>query len=194
MLLTQIRIHALYFKSMGVHIWECFGENPKECAENFVSAYENRLYKVAYRLCGNVETAEDLVSRTLTKAYFATANYTSESACFAWLCKILHNLYYSDLRRKDASLLVVSDELPDREDPSATPAEAAENASDAQMLRQAIAELSPLLRETIILRYYGGLAINELARVLGADENAVKVRLHTARAKLRKRLRGANLF
>ena len=179
---------------MSSHIWDSFGANPDESAEKFFSVFENRIFKVAFRLCNNAATAEDLASRTLVKAYFASAEYIDDASCFAWLCQILHNLYMSDVRRKSHKQLVFTDELPDVVSPESNPAQTAEDRSDAAALRRAIGKLSPLLRETIVLRYYEGLSIAEISRILQADEGAIKVRLYTAKQKLQQELSHANLL
>jgi len=52
-------------------------------------------------------------------------------------------------------------------------------------IQQAVADLPPLQREALVLFEYEGLALNEIAEVVGTDVGAVKSRLHRARARLR---------
>jgi RNA polymerase sigma-70 factor (ECF subfamily) len=56
-------------------------------------------------------------------------------------------------------------------------------------VREAVAGLPPLQREAIVLFEFEGLALNEIAEVVGADVGAVKARLHRARERLKNTLR-----
>ena len=68
----------------------------------------------------------------------------------------------------------------------------ATEAADAAYLRRricgALGELSPELREAYTLYQVGGLSVREVAEATGASENLVKVRMHRAKAALRKSL------
>lgn len=58
----------------------------------------------------------------------------------------------------------------------------------SETVRRAVAGLPPLQREALVLFEYEELSLAEIAEVVGADVNAVKARLHRARAGLRKSL------
>ena len=58
----------------------------------------------------------------------------------------------------------------------------------SETIRRAVAQLPPLQREALVLFEYEELSLAEVASVVGADVNAVKARLHRARAGLRKSL------
>ncbi len=58
----------------------------------------------------------------------------------------------------------------------------------ALQVKQAVSSLPPLQREALVLFEYEGLAINEIASLVGADSGAVKARLHRARQRLRNAL------
>jgi RNA polymerase sigma-70 factor (ECF subfamily) len=56
-------------------------------------------------------------------------------------------------------------------------------------VQEAVSSLPPLQREALILFEYEGLALNEIASMVGTDVGAVKSRLHRARERLRNALR-----
>ena len=56
-------------------------------------------------------------------------------------------------------------------------------------VQEAVSSLPPLQREALVLFEYEGLALGEIASLVGADVGAVKSRLHRARGRLRNRLR-----
>ena len=166
-------------------IWEQIRADPESGARSLVDAYSQRLYRLAYRLCENVATAEDLAIRTISRAVKATGDFPSESAYFSFLCSILVNLHRDDLRLKGANALVFCDELPEVEAVQRDPADDLMAQSDAEAVRFAVSRLSPLLRETVVLRYYTGLSIADIAAVQVVPEGTVKFRLSEARRKIR---------
>ena len=58
----------------------------------------------------------------------------------------------------------------------------------SEKVREAVQSLPPLQREALILFEYEGLALSEIAVVVGADVGTVKSRLHRARERLRNAL------
>ncbi len=58
----------------------------------------------------------------------------------------------------------------------------------ATKVKEAVADLPPLQRESLVLFEYEGLSLNEIAQVVGTDVGAVKSRLHRARGRLRNTL------
>jgi len=59
----------------------------------------------------------------------------------------------------------------------------------SQKVKEAVFSLPPLQREALVLFEYEGLALSEIAEVVGTDVGAVKARLHRARERLRNTLR-----
>jgi len=55
-------------------------------------------------------------------------------------------------------------------------------------VKEAVSALPPLQREALVLFEYEGLALNEIAALVGTDVGAVKARLHRARQRLRNTL------
>ncbi|MBQ6337530.1 MAG: RNA polymerase sigma factor [Kiritimatiellae bacterium] len=168
-----------------MELWEHIRYDPVHGAKALMDGYGVRLFKTAYRLCSNTATAEDLAARTIAQAVHRIDQYVADTSFFGWLCAILVNFYRMDLRRKGANVLVFTDELPEKEDERADPAEILEAETDAKAIRAAVEQLSPALREAVILRYFNEFPEAEIARALGTSVGAVKVRLHAARRKLK---------
>ena len=62
------------------------------------------------------------------------------------------------------------------------------DADTSIVLKDAVKKLTPPLREAIVLYYYRGYSVLELAELLNIPEGTVKSRLSTARKQLRKEL------
>ena len=176
-----------------MEIWDHIRQNPVQGAKALMDGYGGRLFKTAFRLCSNAATAEDLTARTIVQAVRFIDQFDETVSFFGWLCAILVNFHRMDLRRKGANALAFMEELPETVDESPNPAEVLETKTDAAAIRAAVAQLSPALRAVVVLRYFDELPEAEIARALETTVGAVKVRLHTARRKLKEMLT-ANLL
>ena len=161
-------------------------ENGAKRLENECKA---RLMAVALRLCADRALAEALVYRTFEEVVARLDSYTEQSAFFAWMCKILVNCHAKDTRRKSNETVVFTSVLPDAPDNGA---EKVVDAVDAGILRDAIENLPPDMKEAVILRYFMDQPVAKIAQILALPIGTVKSRLHYARVLLGKRL-GANL-
>jgi RNA polymerase sigma-70 factor, ECF subfamily len=153
------------------------------------------LYRLARRLTGDDDEAEDLVQETFARAMDKRAQFVPGTNLRAWLFRILRNLYIDGWRRAKAS--PVRERLDD-EDPAAevSAGEPLRGDEELERLRAVVADdIEAALRElstdarTIVLLDLEGFTQEELAEVLGCHVGTVKSRLSRARAKLRELLR-----
>lgn len=152
-------------------------------AEELVRLYGNRLLRSAFLLCGNEADAQDLVQDTLIVAVRSAGRFRGKSALYTWLHGILLNLTRRHHRKRKR--LVYTDDLPrgEEDDPGEPSRLDVQGASSA--LRQAIQKLSPRHREVIVLRYFEGMKMQEIARHMGVTKGTVGSRLHYATRRLR---------
>ena len=176
-----------------MEIWDYIRQDPVLGAKALMDGYKVRLFKTAFRLCSNAATAEDLTARTIVQAVRCIDQFDETDSFLGWLCTILANFHRMDLRRKGANAVTFMDEPPETTDMRPDPAETLEMKTDADAIRMAVARLSPALREAVVLRYFDELPEAEIATALETTVGAVKVRLHTARSKLKEML-AANLL
>jgi RNA polymerase sigma factor (sigma-70 family) len=154
------------------------------------------LYRLACRLTGDDDDAEDLVQETFARAMDKRAQFVEGTNLRAWLFRILRNLYIDGWRRAKAT--PVRERLDD-EDPTAEGMVASEplrGDAELERLRAVVADdIEAALRElsvdarTIVLLDLEGFTQEELAEVLGCSVGTVKSRLSRAREKLRELLR-----
>ena len=159
------------------------------------------LYRVARRLTGRDEDAEDLVQETYARAAAAWDRFTADSNVRAWLFRILRNAHIDAYRRARANPVrgaLDDDALFGAEGAGAEGAGAEPLRGDGELERlrgvvasdieAALAQLSVDAREIILLDLEG-FTETELAETLGCAVGTVKSRLSRARAALRERLR-----
>jgi RNA polymerase sigma-70 factor, ECF subfamily len=153
------------------------------------------LYRLARRMTGSDEEAEDLVQDTFARAMDKRAQFVPGTNLRAWLFRILRNLYVDSWRRAKAS--PVSERLDDDEPAGDGMAggDALRGDRELEQLRGVVADdIEKALRElsvdgrTIVLLDLEGFTQEELAEVLGCSVGTVKSRLSRARARLRELL------
>ena len=168
-------------------------------AERLVTTYGERAYRLATRITGNSQDAEEVVQDALWTVVRKIDTFRGESAFGSWFYRIVANAAYQKLRgrqsrRQDLSpdvlplfdeqgrhLAPMADWSPRADDPSLQ--------TDLRMaLTSAINELPVEYRIVLVLRDVEGLSNLEVAEALRIAVSSVKSRVHRARLFLRKRL------
>ena len=158
-----------------------------------------RLYKLAMRLTGRREDAEDLVQETLVRALPALKRFEGRARLSTYLVRALSNLWKNRLRARSRSRIVESFRVgsggTDLENNDLDPRDPAPSAEDvlraedrAARVREAAARLRPDRRLTLLLREVEELSYEEIASITGVPVGTVRSRLARAREDLRKLL------
>jgi RNA polymerase sigma-70 factor (sigma-E family) len=150
--------------------------NATEFAE-FASAASPRLRRMAFLMCGNWHTAEDLTQTALAKVFASWPRVRRQEAVHAYTTRTLVNTYLAD-RRLRRNGEVLTDRLPDR--PAGGPAP-----EDRIVVLDALATLPPRSRAVVILRYWADLNVEQTAAVLGCSPGTVKSQTARALSRLR---------
>lgn len=148
-----------------------------------VAAYQERVYRTAYRFLHDREDARDVTQEVFIRTVRAIGSLDPNRPLWPWLRRVTANLSLNLLRRRQSHLSL--DGLPEgalsddgRGEPAWTLAELAE----------ALAELPPLWRMVLTLRHQEGLSYEEIARLTNLPEGTVKTYLFRARRMLRAKL------
>lgn len=148
--------------------------------EVFVTRHENRLYRTALAVMGNVSDAEDVVQEAFLRAYEKAPAFETEEHEKAWLIRVTVNLCNSRLRfpwRKRTEPLLGSYPAPEPEQ---------------HALLEHVLALPPKYRAVIHLLYYEGYSVKDIAGLTGQREGTVRSQLTRARQKLRSVLKEDN--
>jgi RNA polymerase sigma-70 factor (ECF subfamily) len=159
-------------------------------------AHLDALYRVARRLTGQTDDAEDLVQETYARALRGAAGFTPGTNLRAWLFRVLRNAFLDARRRQGRSPPVDADADPDGAAEGAHAGEAwLRGDAELERLRGVVGEeieeaLATLAEEarTVVLLDAEGLGTAEIAEVMGCAPGTVKSRLSRARTALRARL------
>ncbi|MCP4166791.1 MAG: sigma-70 family RNA polymerase sigma factor [Chloroflexi bacterium] len=151
-----------------------------------VETYHRLVVSVAFRICGDVQIAEDVAQDTFMKAWQQLPNFQPErSTSFrAWLCRIAHNRSI-DLLRQNRPETELDPRLPAQ---ITRPDRQVERDETATEVQAAILRLPETSRTALILREYEGLSYAEIADTLEIPIGTVMSRLYNARKRLTKEL------
>jgi RNA polymerase sigma-70 factor (ECF subfamily) len=145
-------------------------------------------YNLARWLTRDEHAAED----TVQEAYCRAARYFKSfrgGDGRVWFLSIVRRVTFDWLeKRRSQEALPFNEDLHDQSDESANPEFVAIRKCDEATVRQALEELSPLLREVIALREIEGLSYQEIATVTQVPMGTVMSRLSRGRSQLQQRL------
>lgn len=145
--------------------------------------------RLCFLLLGTQSEADEAAQETMLAAYHAASSYRSEGTPRAWFFGIARRICIQRVqaraRQARRLTLIVDEESP--RDPSAHYDEAEREAH----VREALAELAPIDREALILRYDGDQSFREIADALGIDEPTARKRVSRALVRLRQKVQAA---
>jgi RNA polymerase sigma-70 factor (ECF subfamily) len=162
-----------------------------------VEAYSAPIYRLALKILGNQQDAEDVLQETFIKAYRHLKEFEGRSSFSTWLYRIASNEALMLLRRRHPDAVSVDEPVQTADgdmepveivDWCCLPEEELLSAESRTYLDHAIDELTPNLKVVFILRDIEGLSVRDTAEALRISEAAVKTRLLRARLQLREKL------
>ena len=140
------------------------------------------LRRYAWSLLRNAEDADDLVQDCLVQALNRLRGDLAISAVRPWLFTIMHNLFVSRWRTKQRRERMAGDGT-DSTEVAVGPEQ--EGALTRRDLLAGLDQLTEGQREVLLLVSVEGLEYREVASILGLSANAVRIRSHRARIRLR---------
>jgi RNA polymerase sigma-70 factor (ECF subfamily) len=165
-----------------------------------VMRHQDRVYRLALRMCRNEADAEEIAQETMLLAHRGIASFHGESRFVTWLYRIAVNQVL--MRRRGArrrplqsietamtesgaeAIVAVGGEPPEGAD------ELLDRKTRARRVRAAMATLDESHRVALVLRDLEELSSEEAGEILGVSPDAVRQRAHRARLRLRELLRG----
>jgi RNA polymerase sigma-70 factor (ECF subfamily) len=156
--------------------------------ERQINACLEPTLRLATRLTGNIETAEELVQETMLRAVRNWESFRGESQFKTWLYQILVNTFRDQLRRQQKVEFT-----PYEDGHSATSDNWTESAAHANELSEKVAQLIAQLpqrqREVLVLSTYETMKPDQIAATLQISVANVHANLCMARRKLKQKLK-----
>ena len=148
--------------------------------EALLRRHQDRIYRIALRMLGHPQDAEDVTQDVAVQIWRALATFTGASAFSTWLYRVVVNRCLNhQRRRRDTSPLLETDHPA-----TAGPEERALGAARIEATAAAIASLADEQRTVLVLYQVEGLSYREVATILDISEAAVRSRLERARTRM----------
>jgi RNA polymerase sigma-70 factor (ECF subfamily) len=168
--------------------------------DRLIEQYQHRLLRYLLYLSGNRELAEDLFQETWIRVLERGHQYDGKHEFSTWLYAVARNLTIDYLRKKsplsldgmNEGVMEDDDRLPlDPADTRPLAWEVVHQHQETERVNAALVGIPVEYRETVVLRFQEGLALDEIATVTGAPLGTVKSRLYRGLNLLMSRLKGA---
>lgn len=159
-----------------------------EAFSKLIDLYSDRCYGYFYRMTGDANISNDLLSDLFLRLVQRIGSFTG-SSFNNWIFTVASNIFRDYLRQKyrrqkliDAKKKQLQDETPTRQTDNKL----------ADKLQENIARLDADSAELLMLRYYGQLSFKELAEVRKAPIGTVLAKVHRSIKKLKELMDGSN--
>ena len=186
-------------ETLGRLIRQCMAGD-QQAWQQLVVSQHRRIYGICYRFTGSSSDAEDLTQDVFLKVYRNLASFDTQKGSFqTWMATLARNLLVDHFRRTrldratdslDAGLSNDTEgaggaTLVDRlADPRPSQEDHAAGLELKVRIQQALAQLSPELREAVVFRDLEDMDYKEIAQVLRIPEGTVKSRISRGRGEL----------
>ena len=165
-------------------------QGDSEAFRELVERHSRSVFRLAYRMTGNEQDAEDVVQESFLRAYKQLGRFESRANFGTWLYRIVSNCSVDLMRAKQArhdqvrgDSIDEAAQLPAGDLPG--PERIAQSAEIERRVQAALSELSPLERAAFTLRHYEGRSIEEISAALNLGTSAAKHSVFRAVKKLR---------
>ena len=163
----------------------CLGRGGVACLGELSQRHQERVRRLAYRLLGRWDAADDVAQEVFLRVQCAAGRYRPEARFTTWLHRVVVNLCHDVQRREQRQPGPLPLVEPGIDDDPGMEMEASEA---AQRVAAAVWRLPERQRTALVLHRYEGLSHQQVAAVTGWSASAVESLLVRAYARLREEL------
>ena len=146
--------------------------------EDLMRAHERRVLRIAWRMLGSLEDAQDTAQEVFLKLHRHFGRL-DPAAVEGWLCRTTVNACYDALRRRRPSAELAAE-------PAAPPDVHLERDERRRLVTEGLKTLPERERAAVVLREIEGLSTAEVAAALGTSEVTVRSQVSMGKARLKK--------
>ncbi len=171
----------------GEIIQECLNGKPQAFGI-LVDKYREGVYAFSYAELRDFQDAQDVTQEVFLQAYRKLRSLRNRESFAFWLYRIAYRYCVQCIR--DRARRVDRDFIEDQ-DPGVVDAPSLDSHRESQLdasVREALDMLPDAYREVLLLHYFGGLTIKDIAKAVGASPAAIGMRLSRARAQLKEEM------
>ncbi len=155
-----------------------------------VERHSRPLFRLAFRMTGNQQDAEDVVQESFLRAWRQLGKFDERASFGTWLYRIATNcsLDVARGRKRRSNLSGMEDPVLALPTGDPTPERVAMSGEVRERVAEAMNELSASERTAFVLRHFEGMRTEDVSRVLGCQPGAAKHSVFRAVHKLRRAL------
>jgi RNA polymerase sigma-70 factor (ECF subfamily) len=158
-----------------------------DCFSQVVDLYATRCYAYFYRLTGDKDVSDELLSTLFTKLVEKIGSYKGGSF-ESWLFKIASNIFHDYLRGKQRWIKLLDSQRAQFESDSIEPKRSDDEKIDRLQIQ--LRRLDEDTRELIMLRFYSQLSFKEIAKMRSEPIGTTLSKLHRGLKRLRELIEG----
>jgi RNA polymerase sigma-70 factor, ECF subfamily len=158
----------------------------REAFSALVDAYKGPVFRLAFRMTGSAQDADDLTQETFLRAFQSLGKFKTGVRFFPWLYTISLNVIRNHLRK--ANVLQgesARNDAPEAADPRNNPAEAAIGRERGRRLQGYLLRLPVPVREALVLRFFEELSFEDIAGLTGDTLSSAKMKVYRGLEKIR---------
>ena len=168
-------------------------DGDSEAFRGLVDRHSRAVYRLAHRMTGNPQDAEDVVQETFLKAYRQLPRFESRANFGTWLHRIAVNCSIDLIRARphretgqaDSDLEQFGAAVESTDATGASPERLMLSTEVQHRIGEAMTKLSRMERAAFMLRHFEGRSIEEISQSLGLKTNATKHSIFRAVRKMR---------
>jgi RNA polymerase sigma-70 factor (ECF subfamily) len=157
------------------------------CFSQIVDMYASRCYGYFYRLTGNNDISDELLSELFVKLVEKIGSYKGGSF-ESWLFKIASNIFHDHLRSKQRRKKLLDVQKIELESGTIEPKQSEGDLTDKLQIQ--LGRLDKDTRELIMLRFYSQLSFKEIAQIRSEPMGTTLAKTHRAIKKLQQFMEG----
>lgn len=144
----------------------------KQLFENYISQHINGIYRFAYTYTKNQEEAEDVVNESVIKGLKAINSLKNPDYVGTWFYRIVANTALTNIKKNKKIVYMDPVDMADIQGDE-------DDFSDISF-EQMIEVLEPKYKSIVVLRFFEGMSLEDIALILDENLNTVKTRLYKA--------------
>lgn len=159
--------------------------------EDLLKKYHDRVYRLAFRLLGNTQDAEDVIQDVFTQVYLSLKSFKGNSSFYTWLFRITYNVSITHRRKRKNVISLQTGQGTDSAPEIALASDGSapdlnlDREENKALVEKALGMLSIEHRACLIFKEVEGLSYEEIADSLAIPVGTVRSRLFRARLELR---------
>lgn len=154
-----------------------------------VLPFSSRLYKLAFRMLGSREEAEDVVQEVYLKLWKMKDDLLRYNSIEAFCVRVTRNMCLDQLRRREKTREIVDQKSQEEIEPQDDPEGLLVKQERADIMNKLINQLPEPQRSLIYFRHIEGKEYHEIEELVEMNENAIRVSISRARKQLKELLK-----